>query len=85
MSTRRLFCCALGAAVLGAGAAEPVPAVVREIRQRMADDAVLRGSFEQRKSIKGFRNPLVSRGEFIVARQRGVVWRTVEPFGSSTQ
>jgi hypothetical protein len=83
VTTRRGFCLALAAGAAGARAGEPVPPLVREIRQRMADDAVLRGAFEQRKTVKGFRNPLVSRGEFVVARQRGVLWRTLEPFASS--
>ena len=83
MSWRRQFCLAIAALGSGALAAEAVPPLVRDIRQRMADDAVLRGAFEQRKTVKGFRNPLVSRGEFVVARQRGVLWRTLEPFASS--
>jgi hypothetical protein len=49
----------------------------------MASDPVIRGSFEQRKSLKGFRHPVVSRGDFVVMRERGVVWRTQEPFPSS--
>lgn len=83
MSSRRQFCLALATVGCGAFAGESIPPLVREIRQRMADDAVLRGAFEQRKSIKGFRNPLMSRGEFVVARQRGVLWRTLEPFAST--
>jgi hypothetical protein len=62
---------------------QPVSPLVAEVARRLADDPVLRGSFEQTKSIKGFRNPLASRGEFLVARQRGVVWRTQEPFVST--
>lgn len=74
---------AFGLALLGAAtgsAADAVPPVVRDIRLRLADDPVLRGAFEQRKSVKGFRNPLLSRGDFVVARGRGVLWRTQEPF-----
>lgn len=83
MTTRRGFCLTLALVPMGASAAQPVPPLVRDIRQRLANDPVLRGAFEQRKSVKGFRNPLVSRGEFVVARQRGVLWRTLEPFASS--
>lgn len=82
MSTRRAFCLAL-AALAGGAQGQAVPPLVQEIRQRMADEPVLRGAFEQRKSIRGFRNPLLSRGEFVVARQRGVLWRTREPFPST--
>jgi hypothetical protein len=64
-------------------AGEAAPAIVAEVRRRMASDPVIRGSFEQRKSLKGFRHPVVSRGDFVVMRERGVVWRTQEPFPSS--
>ncbi|MBA2673229.1 MAG: outer membrane lipoprotein carrier protein LolA [Ramlibacter sp.] len=57
--------------------------MVGEVRQRLAQEPVLRGSFEQRKSIKGFRNPMVSHGDFVVAHDRGVIWRTQEPFAST--
>lgn len=82
MNRRRAFCLVL-AAIAGGARAQAVPPLVRDIRQRMADEPVLRGAFEQRKSIRGFRNPLLSRGEFVVARQRGVLWRTREPFPST--
>jgi hypothetical protein len=54
------------------------------VRARLAQPAVLRGTFEQRKQLKGFRNPLVSRGDFLLLRDRGVAWDTTEPFASST-
>ena len=66
-----------------AQAAEAVPAIVAEVHSRMAGEPVLRGEFEQRKSLKGFKNPVVSRGDFLVARERGVIWRTREPFAST--
>ena len=56
--------------------------VLAQVRRRLADSPVLKGAFEQRKTVKGFRNPLVSRGDFLVARDRGVVWATREPFAS---
>jgi len=80
---RSLAALALAALAGTAAAAEPVPAVAAQARQRMADAAVVRGEFEQRKTIKSFRNPLVSRGSFLVARDRGVIWQTREPFASS--
>ena len=54
------------------------------VRVLLAQPAVLRGTFEQRKQLKGFRNPLVSRGDFLLLRDRGVAWDTTEPFASST-
>jgi len=79
VNTRRAFCLALGA-WLPAWAAEPASPLLREVRQRLTHEAVVRGSFEQRKTVKGFRNPLLSSGNFVVARQRGVLWRTLAPF-----
>ena len=79
-----VFCAALMASNGGAlRAAEAPPAVLAQVRQRLADAPVLRGEFEQRKTLKGFKNPLLSRGDFLVARDRGVVWRTREPFASA--
>lgn len=82
-ATRRRFCAALAASALPAWAAEPVSPLLREVRQRLTSEAVVRGGFEQRKTVKGFRKPLVSNGDFVVARQRGVLWRTTAPFPST--
>jgi hypothetical protein len=65
------------------GAAQAMPALVAQVRQRLVEAPVLRGEFEQRKTVKGFKNPLLSRGDFIVARERGVLWHTREPFAST--
>jgi outer membrane lipoprotein-sorting protein len=53
------------------------------VRQRLQLAPVLRGEFEQAKTIQGFRNALVSHGEFMVARGQGVWWHTLEPFEST--
>ncbi|MDZ5459468.1 outer membrane lipoprotein carrier protein LolA [Azohydromonas lata] len=65
------------------GAAQPLPPIVAQVRERLVQAPVLRGEFEQRKTVKGFKNPLLSRGDFIVARERGVLWHTREPFAST--
>ena len=83
MSSRRTFLLAAGVLVLPAVAVEATSPLLREVRQRLTSEPVVRGSFEQRKTVKGFRNPLVSGGEFVVSRQRGVLWRTLEPFAST--
>lgn len=84
MSTRRAFCLGLTAAACApAWAAEAAASLLKEVRQRLTGEPVVRGSFEQRKTVKGFRNPLVSSGDFVVARQRGVLWRTLAPFPST--
>lgn len=83
LSRRRLAAACLLAVALPLTAAEPVSPLVQQVRERLADAPVLRGRFEQRKTLKGFKNPLVSRGDFLVAKERGVVWHTREPFESS--
>jgi len=70
-------------ATSAAHAAEPDAALATRVRERLADAPVLRGRFEQRRSVNGFKHPLVSRGDFVVARGRGVLWLTREPFESS--
>jgi hypothetical protein len=84
---------ALAAFTLAAGAASPAapasaaaaPATdgVRMIHERLRISPVLKGEFEQVKTLKGFHNPLVSRGEFLVARGEGVWWHTRQPFEST--
>lgn len=75
--------------VLGVGAALVCPLwaqerdALSEIRSRLMTAPVLRGQFEQRKTVKGFKQPLLSRGDFLVQRGRGVIWRTREPVPSS--
>lgn len=54
------------------------------VRDRLAQPAVLRGRFEQSKQLEGFDQPLVSRGDFLLVRDRGVAWDTREPFASTT-
>lgn len=53
------------------------------VHERLKIAPVLKGEFEQVKTLKGFRNPLVSRGEFLVARGQGVWWHTQQPFEST--
>ena len=84
MTSRRLFCVAAAALALPpARAAQEVPALVRELGARLVQEPVVRGAFEQRKLVQGFRKPLVSSGTFVVARRHGVLWRTQQPFASS--
>ena len=61
-------------------ASAPAADVARLVRERLKIAPVLKGEFEQTKTLKGFRNPLVSRGEFLVARGQGVWWHTKQPF-----
>lgn len=52
------------------------------VRERLQQPEWLRGDFTQSKKVPGFAKPLVSKGEFVLARGRGVIWRTVKPFAS---
>lgn len=80
IARRRLLACA--AAALVAGAARADEPLLDRISRRLAAAAVLRGRFEQRKTLKGFRHPLVSSGDFVVAKGRGVLWHTRAPLES---
>lgn len=53
------------------------------VRARLVQAAVLRGAFEQEKQLQGFRNPLRSSGDFLLSRERGIVWNTRKPFAST--
>jgi Outer membrane lipoprotein carrier protein LolA len=54
--------------------------IAAEVRARLAESAVVRGKFEQRKIVVGFSKPLVSSGDFLVWRGHGVLWQTRKPF-----
>lgn len=53
-----------------------------QVKSRLDDAPVQQGTFEQRKQVKGFKRPLVSRGVYLVRRGEGVQWNTQEPFAS---
>ena len=67
----------------GVYAAELPPEALIPIGKQLDNSAVLRGEFEQTKTIKGFKKPLVSRGGFVIARGKGVQWATTQPFAST--
>lgn len=63
--------------------AQPASGLLAEVGKRLGNAAVLRGEFEQTKTIRGFKRPLVSRGTFVMARGQGVQWITTQPFAST--
>lgn len=70
--------------LLPAHAAEPTSQeLLAQVRQRVQDAPVVRGEFEQLKTVKGFKQPLRSSGDFIVARGKGIVWHVLKPFEST--
>ncbi|WP_313445073.1 outer membrane lipoprotein carrier protein LolA [Stenotrophomonas indicatrix] len=77
--TRVLLCALLLVAVPLVQAAD---AAVDAITQAVARPDVLRGQFTQEKQVSGFKNPLRSQGQFVVARKHGVIWSTLKPFPS---
>lgn len=56
--------------------------LLAQVRQRVVDAPVVRGQFEQLKTVKGFKQPLRSSGAFVAARGRGIVWHVQQPFES---
>ena len=53
-----------------------------QVREQVAQVPVLRGEFTQEKQVAGFKNPLRSKGRFLLARDKGVLWSTSTPFPS---
>lgn len=58
------------------------PSLAQAVRERLQQPEWLRGEFTQTKKVPGFAKPLVSTGNFVAARGRGVLWRTLKPFAS---
>jgi hypothetical protein len=57
--------------------------LVKDVRARLVDAPLVRGQFEQKKTVSGFNKPLVSKGDFLLARDQGVLWNTRTPFAST--
>lgn len=57
--------------------------LVKDVRARLVDAPLIRGQFEQKKTVAGFKKPLVSKGDFLLARDQGVLWNTRTPFAST--
>jgi outer membrane lipoprotein carrier protein LolA len=62
-----------GLALLGA-------APVAKIQSMLAKPKVLCGRFEQSKRLVGLKKPVNSSGRFCVVADKGVLWRTLQPF-----
>lgn len=63
--------------------ADAAQALLAQVRQRVQDAPVVRGQFNQRKTVQGFKQPLQSSGDFVVARGKGIAWLVRQPFASS--
>ena len=71
---------AVACVALAAQGAEQLPADA--LLARLHQPAVLRGNFMQSRQITGFKRPVESSGDFVVARDQGLLWHTVKPFES---
>jgi hypothetical protein len=92
LPARRNFCLGLVASLapLSAWASSTASPLqrIQALLQSPADgvDArrqITRGQFEQRKTLLGFKNSLLSRGNFLVAPGQGIVWDTQQPYPST--
>lgn len=73
---RRSRLCALVVAALPLLGAVPVA----KIQSMVAKPKVLCGRFDQTKQLVGLKKPVISSGRFCVVAEKGVLWRTVQPF-----
>lgn len=83
MSHRRRAALGLVAALLLLPVATYAVDLMREVKARLADAPLLRGHFQQQKSVAGFKTRLSSSGEFLLWRDRGVLWHTRKPVDST--
>ena len=73
--------CSLVLASMPSWAAAPVA----EIQSMLAKPKVLCGRFDQRKQLAGLKKPLASNGRFCVVADKGVLWRTLQPFPNTVR
>lgn len=76
----------LAVPVLARAAAAPVDANgagLEAIKRQLAPFDGLKGGFQQSKKIRVIKKPLVSEGDFILLKGKGVIWRTLKPMAST--
>jgi len=71
----RLFCLLLTLICASAHAV-----TLDQLQQRFASQPVIRANFEQVRTIAGMSQPLVSRGQLLIAQQQGLWWHQATPF-----
>jgi outer membrane lipoprotein carrier protein LolA len=71
-----LLACALGLAAVALLGAAPVA----RIQSILARSKVLCGRFDQSKQLVGLKKPVTSNGRFCVVVDKGVLWRSLQPF-----
>ena len=75
----KLSACCLALAALALMGAAPVA----KIQSLIARPKVLCGRFDQTKELVGLKKPLASNGRFCVVADKGVLWRSLQPFPST--
>ena len=63
--------------------ASPAQNLLTQVRKLVQDAPVVRGQFTQLKTVQGFKQPLKSSGDFVVARGKGIAWQVRQPFAST--
>ena len=53
---------------------------VAKIQAMLAKPKVMCGRFDQSKQLAGMKKPLAANGRFCVVQDKGVLWRTLQPF-----
>lgn len=56
-----------------------------KIQSMLARPKILCGRFDQRKQLVGLKKPVASNGRFCVVADKGVLWRTLEPFPNTVK
>lgn len=54
-----------------------------QLTQQLAAVEVVRGEFVQEKHLRSLTLPLSSRGQFVLSRQQGLLWKVQQPFAQS--
>lgn len=58
---------------------------VEEIHALLARPKILCGRFDQTKQLAGLKKPLLSNGRFCVVADKGVMWRSLQPFANTVR
>jgi Outer membrane lipoprotein carrier protein LolA-like len=80
MTRRSLPWCAILFSFLLVGAAP-----VAKIHDLLAKPKVLCGRFDQSKQLVGLKKPVKSSGRFCVVADKGVLWRSLQPFPNTVR
>lgn len=54
-----------------------------ELAQQLAAAEVVRGDFVQEKHLRSLTMPLSSRGQFVLSKQHGLLWKVQQPFAQT--